>query len=260
MNVANLYYSKDKSPIENLDTFFDAVKVPLYEWFELNDKSGYILLSLWNGAAGLKDITTNFQKDFCSHLIEISIDEKQTKDYNILLRECRARIQDINHYHKPSFNNVRIFTKVNAIEGELGTVKFESLPDFAQDTITRCHELFIVFYRQLDESITEEMKDYERSSYVMKASPFQWSGDKVELSEIALALFLSQRIKDREGKEINRTIFSRELAAFLGIHKLNLDQNIVSVMYNTHYSKTKFLDFLREKTEEYFAQRVDNQP
>lgn len=58
-----------------------------------------------------------------------------------------------------------------------------------------------------------------------------------------------------DGTPIIRNAFARELAAFFGVGKLNFPQDIFSLMYKIHDSRTEFMDYMRVKIEKYFIQR-----
>ncbi len=198
-----LIYDKDKKPIENVQRFFDTVKCMRYRYVirKIDGKSIYFLDSSWKNEIGLRDITNKFQKAFTEHLVQFSTDENQQEDYSAYLRNCKELLRTINGFYRSTFMDVLTITEsIDPGQGEF-IVNYDTLPDEYKVMIQRCYDLFIALFRHLEDCVNDEIKENERKEYVRDKSTFLWTRDKIEISEIALALFLSGGIKRRDGRK-----------------------------------------------------------
>lgn len=254
-----LIYDKSQSPVLNLESFYEGVKMLRYEWAEIKveDKSQYYLDSPWGKELSLREIALKFQQAFTGHLVELSMAEDI--DYPSVLTNCKETLRKSNHYFSASFTDILIITRPLSIQEPELIVHFESLPDDEKLSITRCYDLIVVFFRTLAECVEDELREYQFKEYVRTKSTYTWTGDKNELSETALALYLSGWIKRRDGRELKASVLARELAAFFGTDKLNFDQDINAMTYRAHGSRTEGTDHLQKKLDEYFLQKVENQ-
>lgn len=253
-----LNYDKRKTPSENIDTFYDVVKVMRYEHakIEIEGKVIYFLDSAWQNEVGLKDITREFQEAFTAHLVEVSMSSGE--DYPKELRQCKDRLQSINHDYGPTFTSVLIVTVPEGITEPELIVKYETLPEEDRLMVTRCYDLFRVLFQHLKEIVSDEEKDYERKEYVRSKSTYEWIDDKNDFSELAMAIFASGAVKRTGTKKMMPSTFARELAAFFGIDQLNFDQDIALIGERVAKRKRgEFIDKCGKKLEKYFKEKYD---
>lgn len=254
-----LLYNPEISPVKNIEIFFEGVKTLKYEWVEIEIKgkiTAYID-SAWGKELDLRETTSNFLTAFVNHLINLSMEEQT--DYLNLLNDCKIVVRKINHYFLASFSDILIVTRPQKIEDPPEIIKYESLPDTDKISISRCYDLIRSLFTSLAAIIEDETKEFQHKEYIRSKSSYTWSGDKNELSEIALALYLSGWVKRRDGTILKPSVLARELAAYFGIEKLNFDQDINALTFRLHGSKTEGLDLLQSKMQEYFSQRIENQ-
>jgi hypothetical protein len=74
-----------------------------------------------------------------------------------------------------------------------------------------------------------ETVEYDKLRIIRNESSYQWVKDKSELAEIIFKILKTKSVESKNSQEVNELKFSRELAAFFGIHKLN--------PYKHYYSK-----------------------
>ena len=251
-----LNYDKSKMPSENVDVFYESVKLMRYERtkMEIEGKVTYYLDSAWQNEVGLKDITMDFQEMFSEHLVEISM---SSDEYSMELRKCKDVLQRINHHYGPTFTSLLIITRPEKIQDPEYIIDYESLSDDLKVTIARCYELFVVLFQQLKEIVSEEEKNYERKEYVRSKSTYEWGGEKNDFSELALAIFESGIVKRTGNKTMMRSTFARELAAFFGIDKLNFDQDIELIGSRQKRKPGEFIDKCKEKLLKYFKEKYE---
>lgn len=256
---SKLLYKTEFPPVKNVETLFEGTRILRFEWVEIEIEGkiiGYID-SPWGKELDLREITSNFLTAFINHLVCLSMNEQT--DYLNLLNDCKILLKRINHYFSASFSDVLIVTRPLKNEQPPEIIKYESLPDDDKTTISRCYDLIRSIFTSLAASIEDETKEFQHKEYVRSKSSYTWSGDKNELSEIALALYLSGWVKRRDGSTLKPSVLARELAAYFGIEKLNFDQDINALTFRLHGSKTEGLDQLRTKMQDYFSQRIENQ-
>jgi hypothetical protein len=107
----------------------------------------------------------------------------------------------------------------------------------------------------LDECINEERREYEQKQYVLKGSSYSWTGDKNDLSELALALYATGRVNRKGKKKLMPSTFAREFAAFLGVDKLNFEQDIDLIGARQKRKPGEFLDKSKDALLKYFDKR-----
>src|SRR6185295_8589554 len=113
MENTKLRYNRDKSPLENIEVFFNAISFNRFVWMERETEgkiTGY-LDSPWKNEIGLGSLTLDFQQMFAEHLVETSMDESQVISHGHALKECRVLLQSLNHIYKPSFTSILITTR-----------------------------------------------------------------------------------------------------------------------------------------------------
>ncbi len=254
-----LLYKTEYSPIKNVETLFEGTKILRFEWVEIMIEGkiiGYID-SPWGKELDLREISSEFLTSFVNHMVALSMDEQT--DYLKLLNDCKILLKRINHYFSASFSGILIVTKPLKNEELAGNVNYESLHETDKLSISRCYDLIRSLFTSLAECIEVETKEFQHKEYVKSKSSYTWSGDKNELSEIALALYLSGWVKRRDGSTLKPSVLARELAAYFGIEKLNFDQDINALTFRLHGSKTEGIDQLKTKMLDYFSQRIENQ-
>ncbi len=252
-----LVYDKSKSPIENIASFYAGVKMLRYEWSEvkIGGKSKYYLHSAWGNEVGLRDITEKFYEVFASTLVDISMDASRKDNYEELLAECKQLLRKTIHYFNISFTDILIIERPKSLEKAQLILHYEALERKDKVSIARCYDLIVVLFRQLDECVNEERKEYERKQYVLKGSNYFWTGDKNDLSELALALFATGRISRIGKKKLMPSTFAREFAAFLGVDKLNFEQDIDLIGARQKRQPGEFLDKSKDALLKYFDKK-----
>lgn len=253
-NRKQLEYDRSQTPCENVMRFFESVKVMIYVWdkVEIDGKVMPFLDSAWQNDLGLKDITKDFQEEFLAHLIDFSMSHDK---YSVELRTCKSVLHTINLFYAASTRQSRIHTRPDRVQDLAGVVKFESLPVEYRVMIDRCYELFAVFFRHLQEIIQEEEKDFERKEYVRVESSYEWTGEKNDFSELALALFASGAVKVKGTRKFMPSRFARELAAFFDIDKLNFDQDIDQISARPLRKRGEFIEKCLRQLEKAYDDR-----
>lgn len=243
----SMHYDKKKNPIENLNSFFGFVKVFRYTWasFKVDGKTKYHLESEWRNEAGLKSITHSFLDEFNNQLLQLS--STDNKNHRILLRRCNNILFKVSHHFKPSFHDILIIRKPDKLEKIPLIIHFESLPMKATLSIHRCYELIIVFIRQLQECVSEEIREFEGSEYVRVKSPYEWRGKKNNLAELSLAIFCSGSLQRKDGKKMKPSTLARDMASFFGVYKLNYENAIELLTFRKNRKKGAFLIHLKAK-------------
>lgn len=256
MQNINLYYNKSKTPSQNLYDFCLAVDTVKYEWVEITIEGEVkcYLDSDWQNEVGLKDITLNFQSSLTNHLMELSTIKANADHYPTILKECRELLRTANHRFSTDIANVLILTRPASLTIAPNIVEYYSLPEKQRIMVYNCFQLLVVFFRNLNDCIEEEMRDYERAQYVMKNTSYEWTNDKNDLSELALAVFESAAFK-RNRKKLMPSTFAREFAAFFGVTDLHFDQDIDLIGARQRRKQGEFIDQCKDSLVKYFKEK-----
>ena len=224
-----LIYDKTKLPVENIQQFYDAIKIMRYEFVEekFNGESMFLLYSAWGNEVGLKKIINKFQESFIEHLVETST-ALDDATYWGMLRECKRNLKIMNLSLRTSFTNILIINKGEEPGEHGGTIEYDDLEDDHKNNIYHCYELLGLFFSDLEDLVIEEMRDVIDNDYVRKNSKYEWykkTANK-EFVVLAAALFASGAVKIRGHKKFMENTFARDLAAFFGITNIYYDQYI----------------------------------
>ena len=255
----NMIYDTERAPLDNIDTFFKAVKTPQYEWISVksedNKKVRYFLDSAWRNEAGLQEITRLFYEAFMSNVVKQSMDEAVHEDYLEILKSCKKSLTQINHYYIPSFTRMTIIRRHARSRSKDGVMAYDDLPPMEQQVIANCHELIKALWIELEDFVVEEMRDHQLRESIRIKSDYRWGGDKNDLSELARALFETGRIKRAGDKTMKAGTFARDLAAFFGVEKLNFDQDIDLIYSRQNRQQGEFLSTCLKDLLYYFEHK-----
>lgn len=231
----NMIYDTNRSPLDNIESFFTAVKAPQYEQIsvesEVEGKVRYVLGSAWKNEAGLQKITNSFFEVFTEEMINRSMITKFAEEYAETLKDCKRKTHQINLHFMPSFGRWTIIRRHPESRDKDVMLAPDDLPEEQRLLIERCYELIRTLWLQLEEFINEEIKENERREYVRTNSDYIWEGDKNDISELARALYETGSLKRGGGKKMMASTFARDLAAFLG-QKTSFFHQDIELLYS----------------------------
>jgi hypothetical protein len=183
------------------------------------------------------------------------MNESQKGSYDELLSECKQLLRKVIHYFNASFVDILIIERPKSLQKVPLILHYDALAQKDKISIARCYDLIVVLFRQLDECVNEERREYERKQYVLKGSNYSWSGDKNDLSELALAIFLTNKVSRKGKKKLMPSTFAREFAAFFGVDKLNFEQDIDLLGTRPRRKPGEFLDKSKGALLKYFDKK-----
>lgn len=257
-NRAKMNYDKEKTPLQNLNIFFDAVKTLRYELVEIKigKKKEVVLQSAWKNENELKEIISRFQEEFTEHLITTSMDEKIKEPYPAILKECKKLLRKVNSHYSLSLTHTMIFHRNN--RGDEMFVSVESLSNKQTQSILHCYDLLTYAFRDLYECVLQEEREYAYNLYVRSKSTYVWDNDKNDLSELAMAIFASGAVKRSGMQVMMEAPFAREFASFFNVEKLNFPQDIALIASrNAKRPQGEFIDTCKENLLKVYDEKLN---
>ena len=216
-----MVYDKSKSPKDNLNIFFGAVKTLRFELVikKIGKRQVAHLHSAWKNDVELKEIISRFAENFTDHMFQSSTAEVGSDTYGSELLECKRLLLKINRHYSPSFTGAMVMC-----DGEL--VSLDSLSARQYEMILRCYDLFALTAKDLMAFVQQEEQEFKWREYQRSNSLYNWAIDKKDFSELAMAIWASGAINIKGTGKLMPSTFARELGAFFGINKMRFDQDI----------------------------------